>query len=371
MAPSLAAADRLAARIDMLPEVARTVTLSRFVPAKQDEKLAAIEATAAALLPVLSPERAAPPPTDAETIAALHDTAGALRTAAGAANTTGAAAARALAPAATAHAPAPPARRAAGGHGMMDGFGVLLAQVRDELQPRRITRAALPASFKAQWLAPDGRARIEVSPAGDTSDSGVAADFVAAVRAIAPDATGAPVTIIESGRVVVWSFIEAGLLALAAIFVILVVTLRRPLDVLLTLGPLVIAGIMSLEAAAIVGLPLNFANIIALPLMFGVGVAFHIYYIVAWRAGVVDMLASSLTRAIFFSALTTGAAFGSLCLSRHPGTASMGQLLLIALVFTLLAAFIIVPAFLGPPRERAEALDLEGWAGRPREEREG
>jgi predicted RND superfamily exporter protein len=248
---------------------------------------------------------------------------------------------------------------------------VLLAQVRDELQPRRITRAALPASFKAQWLAPDGRARIEVSPAGDTSDSGVAADFVAAVRAIAPDATGAPVTIIESGRVVVWSFIEAGLLALAAIFVILVVTLRRPLDVLLTLGPLVIAGIMSLEAAAIVGLPLNFANIIALPLMFGVGVAFHIYYIVAWRAGVVDMLASSLTRAIFFSALTTGAAFGSLCLSRHPGTASMGQLLLIALVFTLLAAFIIVPAFLGPPRERAEALDLEGWAGRPREAREG
>jgi predicted RND superfamily exporter protein len=253
---------------------------------------------------------------------------------------------------------------------MMADLAVLLDQLRDQLAPQHVTRASLPTDLRAEWVAANGRARIEVSPSGDTGDSGVAADFVAAVRAIAPDATGAPVTIIESGRTVVWSFIEAGLLALAAIFVILVVTLRRPLDVLLTLGPLVIAGIMSLEAASMFGLPLNFANIIALPLMFGVGVAFHIYYIVAWRAGVVDMLASSLTRAIFFSALTTGAAFGSLCLSRHPGTASMGQLLLISLVFTLLAAFIIVPAFLGPPRERAEALDLEEWATRRREHRE-
>jgi predicted RND superfamily exporter protein len=89
--------------------------------------------------------------------------------------------------------------------------------------------------------------------------------------------------------------------------------------------------------------------------MFGVGVAFHIYYIIAWRKGVVDMLASSLTRAIFFSSLTTGTAFGSLFLSSHPGTASMGAFLTISLFFTLVAAFFIVPAFLGPPRQRAAA----------------
>jgi uncharacterized protein len=131
--------------------------------------------------------------------------------------------------------------------------------------------------------------------------------------------------------------------------------------VALTLGPLVLATIMTLEAAYLLGLPLNFANIIALPLMLAVGVAFHIYYIIAWRAGVADMLASSLTRAIFFSALTTGVAFGSLCFSSHPGTASMGKLLALSLFFTLLAAFVIVPAFLGPPREahQAEAFGAE------------
>ena len=95
--------------------------------------------------------------------------------------------------------------------------------------------------------------------------------------------------------------------------------------------------------------------VIALPVMLAVGVAFHIYYIIAWRAGVADMLASSLTRAIFFSALTTGVGFGSLCFSSHPGTASMGQLLALSLLFTLVAAFVIVPAFLGPPREQHHA----------------
>ncbi|MDR4379108.1 MMPL family transporter, partial [Bacillus amyloliquefaciens] len=100
--------------------------------------------------------------------------------------------------------------------------------------------------------------------------------------------------------------------------------------------------------------------------MLAVGVAFHIYYVIAWRAGVVDMLASSLTRAIIFSALTPGTAFGSLMLSSHPGTASMGALLALSLFFTLLAAFFVVPAFLGPPPKQPDARCPEGEeAGRP------
>ena len=114
---------------------------------------------------------------------------------------------------------------------------------------------------------------------------------------------------------------------------------------------------MTLETAQLIGMPLNLANVIALPLMLAVGVAFHIYYMIAWREGVADMLASSLTRAIFFSSLTTGIAFGSLWLSKHPGTASMGKLLTISLFFTLVAAFIMVPAFLGPPRTQSRPAD--------------
>ena len=103
-----------------------------------------------------------------------------------------------------------------------------------------------------------------------------------------------------------------------------------------------------------IGQPVNFANIIAFPLLFGVGVAFHIYFVMAWRAGATGLLQSSLARAVLFSAFATGTAFGSLWLSHHPGTASMGKILMISLIWTLICALIFEPALLGPPREKAK-----------------
>jgi predicted RND superfamily exporter protein len=102
----------------------------------------------------------------------------------------------------------------------------------------------------------------------------------------------------------------------------------------------------------VLDLPLNFANIIALPLLLGVGVAFKIYYIMAWRTGKTALLQSSLTRAVVFSAMTTATAFGSLWLSSHPGTSSMGKLMALALVCTMAAAVLFQPALMGPPREQ-------------------
>src|ERR1700724_3739995 len=128
------------------------------------------------------------------------------------------------------------------------------------------------------------------------------------------------------------------------------ITLRRVGDVLLNLIPLLLAGALTLEICVVIGMPLNFANIIALPLLLGVGVAFKIYYIMAWRAGQTDLLQSSLTRAVFYSALTTATAFGSLWLSSHPGTSSMGKLLALSLLTTLCAAVLFQPALMGKPR---------------------
>jgi len=75
-------------------------------------------------------------------------------------------------------------------------------------------------------------------------------------------------------------------------------------------------------------------------------VAFHIYLIMAWRQGQPHLLGSSLARGVLFSALTTGIAFGALALSSHPGTASMGVLLMISLAWTLFAALVFKPALL-------------------------
>jgi predicted RND superfamily exporter protein len=144
----------------------------------------------------------------------------------------------------------------------------------------------------------------------------------------------------------VTAFLEAGVFSVLAIALILVIALRRWIDVALTLVPLLVAGVVTMEICVIIGLKLNFANIIALPLLLGVGVAFKIYYIVAWRSGETNFLQSSLTRAIFFSACTTAIAFGSLWLSHHPGTSSMGKLMALSLLTTLAAAIIFQPALM-------------------------
>ena len=132
---------------------------------------------------------------------------------------------------------------------------------------------------------------------------------------------------------------------------LLFAALRRARDVAITMAPIVLTGLLALGSCVLIGQPLNFANIIALPLLFGIGVAFHIYFVMSWRSGGAHLLSSSLARAIFFSALTTATGFGSLWLSSHPGTASMGKLLMISLVWTLVSALIFQPALMGPPRE--------------------
>ena len=175
--------------------------------------------------------------------------------------------------------------------------------------------------------------------------------FARAVLAVEPNAVEGPISILDAGETIVRAFIEAGLWALLSIGILLWLVLRRIGDVLLTLIPLMLAGVVTLEICVLIGLPLNFANIIALPLLLGVGVAFKIYYIMAWREGQTNLLQTSLTRAVFFSALTTATAFGSLWFSSHPGTASMGKLLALSLMSTLAAAVLFQPVLMGKPRD--------------------
>lgn len=365
LAPNVEAVPALSERLLKLDSVAKVISIDTFVPRDQDQKLATIQETAQLLAPALNPARKPPPPTDAENVKALKDTAAALKTIASG-DAAGAKAAARLSGTLDTLADAPAEKREAASVALTTDLKTLMSRLSGLLDPKKITLDNLPKPLKAEWVTSDGRARIEVHPKGDSNDDQVLRHFAKEVLSIDPHATGAPVATTESSYTILGAFVQAGLTALALIFILLSVALRKPWDVAMTLGPLVLATLWTLMALKVIGMPLNFANIIALPLMLAVGVAFHIYYVIAWRAGVVDMLASSLTRAIFFSALTTGTAFGSLMLSSHPGTASMGELLALSLFFTLVAAFFVVPAFLGPPPKQPDADRPEGTeAGRP------
>ncbi len=348
---SLDEANRVAKRLAALPEVARTRTLSNFIPGDQDEKIAAIKLAGRSLSPALNPAQQQPASSDQDTVDAIRKTAGDLSKVAGNASGPGADAARRVSGLLMRLAESNTATRGKAEAAVIPSLVYGLDRLRDSFDPHPVTVQTLPPDLVRDWVAPDGQARVEALPKGNANDNQVLKKFATAVLAAEPSATGPAISLYESGRTVIGAFIEAGILALAAITVLLLFALRRITDVLLTLTPLLLAGIVTLEICSLTGTAINFANIIALPLLLGVGVAFKIYYIMAWRDGKTGLLQSALTRAVIFSAMTNAVAFGSMWASSYPGISSMGRMMALALLCTMTAAVLFQPVLMGPPRQ--------------------
>jgi len=355
LAPSLADADKIAARLSKLPEVGRTTTLSTFIPPDQPQKIEVISAAAQQLLPALT-QTPAPPVSDEARVAALKRVANQLSLAAEDHPGPGAADATHLSATLVKLANADAATRDRAEKAISEPLRIALHQLAELLQPSLITPETLPPAIVRDWVAPDGHALVEISPkvppGTDPGDDVMLRRFAQAVKTAEPATIGGPISILHSANVIILSFLQAAGWALIAITTLLWIALRRFSDVLRTLIPLLVSAVVTLELCVVFGMPLNFANIIALPLMLGVGVAFKIYFVMAWRRGETGLLQSSLTHAVIFSAATTATAFGSLWLSHHPGTSSMGRLLALSLFCTLIGAVVFQPVLMGKPRVR-------------------
>jgi hopanoid biosynthesis associated RND transporter like protein HpnN len=342
--------DKVADQLRKIPEVDKVTTVRDLIPADQERKLAIIRRLRLQLQIALQSEGNGPAPSDEQTVAALRGSAEAINRLAANAKGYGAEAAQRLAASMVKLADADKGKRDAAEAAFTMPLRTVLNELREYVQAGPVSLQSLPEDVRRQWITPDGRTRVQAFAKGDTNDNETLRRFASAIQTQFPEAVGTPISILESGKTIVGAFIHAGVYALVSIAILLWIVLRRLGDVLLTLVPLLLAGLVTLELCVLLQLPLNFANIIALPLLLGVGVAFKIYYIMAWRAGQTDLLQSSLTRAVFWSAMTTATAFGSLWQSSHPGTSSMGKLLALSLVCTMAAAVLFQPALMGKPR---------------------
>ena len=215
-------------------------------------------------------------------------------------------------------------------------------------------RADLPAPLAARWLATNGRELVEISPAEDVSDNAAARRFIDGVHAIVPTATGLPVVYQEASTTVVTAFERALLYAFIMVSVIIWLVLRDVKDTLLVLVPIALASILTAALTVVVGMPFNYANIIALPLLVGIGVDNGIHVVHRMRTDDAERLFDTSTmRAVLASGLTTVASFGNLAFSSHVGTASMGILLALGLAASMTATLVVLPAWLKlyPPRK--------------------
>ena len=231
--------------------------------------------------------------------------------------------------------------------------------IRASLGADFVTRSDLPHRLVESWQAGDGTLRIEAYPTEDLAESRALRRFVSEIRSVSPRATGAPVISLESGEAVVGALRTAFATALVVICVLLFAVLRSAADEVLVLVPLLWGALLTGLGSVVLGVPFNFANIIALPLLLGIGVDSGIHAVLRMRssgASYAVWLRSSTARGVYYSALTTIGSFVSLTLSAHPGTASMGLLLTIGVLSTLVGTLVVLPALLvGMPRRRGGA----------------
>ncbi|MBK8907263.1 MAG: MMPL family transporter [Rhodospirillales bacterium] len=355
LANDLESAAALAPKLAALDAVQSTRTLASFVPANQDEKLDIIDNLALFLGPTFAASPA-PAPDEGETVLALQDLQDRLQRLADRRDGPTAEAAARLRSALEAlmeqRARKPDVlgeledRLLGGLHGRLD-------TLRRSLAAEPVALESLPIDLRERWVAPGGEARLEVYPApGISTSQDALRSFVEQIQAVAPDAAGPPVIILEAGKAVVRAFLEAAAIAIIAIAAMLAIVFRRKSDIVIVFTPLALAALLTVAASVVIGIPFNFANVIVLPLLFGIGVAGSLHLVVGEARGIAagaragQVMGSSTPRAVVFSALTTIASFGSLALSQHPGTSGMGVLLTVAIGLTLVCTIIVLPALL-------------------------
>lgn len=333
-----AAAEAMADRLLALPEVDHVVTPERLLPGEEAAfRFDAIDAVAAGLLPQLEAQEPA-----IETANGLER----LEAALAGATLPEQQRLRASLAALRAAAARDPALLGELEADIFTFWPATLARLRASLVPDPAPALAdLPAPLLRRYLNPDGRVRIEIVPVADLRDPAARAQFVQAVRAVAPDVAGPVVNLEASGAVIARAMLTATLLALAACGLVLFAVNRDAALTLATLAPVLAAVLLTVGASALLKLPFNYANVIALPMLLGAGIDSAIHLSARARAagGAAAALRSSTPRAVVFAALTTVAAFGSLTLSAHRGVASIGALLLVALASTTLCTLVLQP----------------------------
>jgi hopanoid biosynthesis associated RND transporter like protein HpnN len=362
--PDIESARAIVPRLEALEGVAGARWIENFIPADQDAKLAALEQARERLGESFFQEQTAPPPSDEELKAAYQAM---LQSA------------EAIA-AVPEDSPIDPTIRASGvrladairrfgeergtdssdlkelGEALTRQMPTLVNDLRRKLSVSEpVTIDDIPPDFRGEWISGDGQVRVRFLPSSDLATAAAMRTFTERVETVAPRPAGAPAAITGAGKAILLSFVEAIAYTVIAIALVVVLLRRRLSDVLLVLAPLAVASIWTVAGSAALDLPFNFANIIVIPLLIGLGVASSIHMVARAREveheegagqGTAAVLSTSTPLAVLITQLNTVAAFATLAVAKHLGLFSMGVLLGLAIFFVLVVSLIVLPSFM-------------------------
>jgi predicted RND superfamily exporter protein len=336
-----------------LPSVAEVVSVLKLIPAEQDAKIATIRQLAPLLAGIRIGGRVDEDP--ARLVAALQSLRRrlgiALREAEGRPVGTALVSAQAhterLLALAQAAKPDTRARLAAVEASLRDDFGAKLRRLQDNLDPRPVTIAELPVELRRKFVGASGRLLMQIYPAIDTWDREGAREFVTALRTVDPAVTGSPVIGYEATRLMEGAYLQGTLYAVILVGVLAVVMLRRPLDALASVTPVVLGTLWTIGFMRLVGLSFNLANVWGLPLIIGGAAEYGLNVTLRYReASTGGRFPRSTILAVVLNGLTTIAGFGSLMIARHQGIFGLGLLLTVGATASLAASLVVLPVLL-------------------------
>ncbi len=353
--PDLEHAEALAERLRGLDVVERVVTVSDFVPRDQEAKLGIIGDVAMFLPSLRGPDHDGPidPPTTLVALQLVETELGRLA-AGGAPPVLAESAVRLQATLSGYLARLRASDRAADSlaavqRSVMGSLPQQLRLLEEALRAGRVTLQTLPDALVERMVTEDGRVRVQIFPSADLNDHAALATFVDGVREVEPEVAGPAAEILESGRAVVRALRQALLGAVLAVALFLLLLWRSVNDTALVLVPLTLASMLTVAAAVLLDIPFNFADVIVLPLLLGIGVDSGIHLVhrarQSWHREP-NILATSTARAVAYSALTTIASFGTMGFATHRGLATLGQLLTLGVGMTILCNLVVLPSLI-------------------------
>ena len=218
----------------------------------------------------------------------------------------------------------------------------------------------LPGLFRERFVSKDGtKVALFAVPAGKFWERDVAEQFAHDVQQIYPDASGLAMMHVRHGDMVLDGFRRAAIYAAVLVLVLLALDFRSIKDALLALFPTVIGWLTMLAVMVALGLRFDNANIVSLPLVLGIGIAFGVHLMHRVReddpradasspgepAGL-DAVVRGTGGAIAVAALTTMVGFGGLMTSAYGGMKSFGLVMVIGIFACLVATVLVLPALL-------------------------
>jgi predicted RND superfamily exporter protein len=224
-----------------------------------------------------------------------------------------------------------------------------LHELRDVSTPRRITLDDLPPSLRNRYVGKSGQWLLRVFARDCLWDHAPLQRFVDQVRTVDAQATGKPFVTLEGLKSLRSGFQWAALYALVAIVLIFLADFRRLRHALWALVPLAMGVVISLGIMGLFGLPVNPANVIAFPLILGVGAVYGVHVVhdyLAQGAARNYTLSYIIGRAILVMALTNMISFSTLMISRHRGLSGLGFTLLLGVSCCMVTALVFLPALL-------------------------